>query len=284
MAFAAHRALREASDVGYPLPRIAELEDLYQIGGYFRYGELALIYGQSGSQKSGLATWLSVRWGVPTLYFSADMTQRTATHRLASIYENLTSDQISKLLSSKDEADQEEAFDLISRMRHSRVSFVFDSEPSLDDMDAEVDAWVEVHDAFPSVIIVDNLLDVEPLSDSEFASHKAILLELKTLARRTGALVLVLAHAKEEGDPHFPAPKSGLQNKVSNTPAIMLSVAIEPGQGDTSIFRVAPVKLREGKSDPTGKTFAELLATPAKTQFARINKGGHQPGSFYGRK
>src|SRR5690606_26140060 len=109
--------------------------------------------------------------------------------------------------------------------------------------DAEIDAWVEFNDEFPKLIIVDNLLDVEPLSDQEFASHKAILLELKSLARRTGALVLVLAHAKEEGDPAFPAPKSGLQNKVSNTPAIMLSVALEPGADDKSIFRVAPVKM-----------------------------------------
>lgn len=267
MAFTAHRALRDAREAGKPLPRIPELDALYALGVKPRAGELALVYGQSGSQKSGLATWLSVKWGKPVLYISADMSQRTASHRLTSIYADMTSDEVGELMASTDEGDRELAADLIGRMRHCNVSFVFDSEPSLDDIDAEVDAWVELYDEYPAIIVIDNLLDVEPLSDNEFASQKAILLELKTLARRTGALVLVLAHAKEEGDPAFPAPKSGLQNKVSNTPALILSIALEPGVGDDSILRIAPVKLREGKSDPTGKSYVELIATPSKTQF-----------------
>lgn len=268
MAFAAHRALRQAKDAGRPLPSIPELTELYKKGFTPRVGELALIYGQSGSQKSGFATWLAVRWGVETLYFSADMSQRTASHRLASIYAGMTSDEVNDLFASDDPYDQQRANQLSEQLRHCGVSFVFDSEPSLDDIDAEIEAWVEVHDAYPDVIIVDNLLDVEPINENEFQSQKAILLELKTLARVTGAFVLVLAHAKEQGDPFMPAPKSGLQNKVSNTPALILSIALEPSAGETSILRLAPVKLREGKSDPTGRTFVELIATPSKTTFA----------------
>jgi hypothetical protein len=267
VAFAAHLALRKSKDAGRPLPNIPELHDLYKAGFKPRVGELALIYGQSGSQKSGFATWLAVKWGVDVIYFSADMSQRTASHRLASVYADMTSDEVAELFASDDPYDQQQANQLTERLRHCGVSFVFDSAPSLDDIDAEIEAWVELHDSYPDVIIVDNLLDVEPLNENEFASQKAILLELKTLARVTGAFVLVLAHAKEQGDPYYPAPKSGLQNKVSNTPALMLSIALEPSAGDTAILRLAPVKLREGASDPTGRKYVELIATPAKTQF-----------------
>src|SRR5690606_39794939 len=76
------------------LPRVPELEPLYKFGAVPRHGEVIMIVGRSGSQKSGFALFWTAKMGLPTLYCSADMSGFTASSRLASIQTGHTTEQI----------------------------------------------------------------------------------------------------------------------------------------------------------------------------------------------
>ena len=244
-----------------PLPHVPALAEFYRQGVNFRQGQLAMVVGRPGSQKSGFAMWLTAQWGLPTLYFAADMGEFVASERDACIRSGLTSDEVRDIMRGPSGPKAE----LMQMVREaSNLSFVVDPNPSLDDIDEEIEAWVEMYDSFPAVIVLDNLMDLEPINESEYASNKAILLELKTLTRNTNAFVLALHHNREEGDPGMPAPAKQIQGKVSQTPELVLSVALQ----DT-VFRVAAVKQRSGPADPTGGRYIELLADPARTSFSQ---------------
>lgn len=267
MAFTITRAMAGVKETGEPLPVISELYELYQKGIEFRRSQVICIAGMPGSQKSGFATWLALKWGVPTMYMSADMDPFTATTRVAGLLTDRTSKQAAVALNSGGpEADE------IGRLAADlKLRFVFDSQPSLDDIDDELYAWVEIYDEYPTLIVVDNLLDMEPLSEVPHESDKGILLELKELARRTNSLVLVLAHNKEGTDPSVPAPAKALQGKVSQPLALLLSIALASNGQEVMPFRFCAVKNRTGPADPSGRDYVEIFAEPAKTKFMPRN-------------
>jgi hypothetical protein len=210
---------------------------------------------------------MSLKWNVPTLYFSADMDPFTATTRVGGVLTDQTSKQAAITMHS----DGPEGDAIRRRALNTRLKFAFDSQPSLNDIDDELEAWVETYDEYPTLIVVDNLLDMEPLSEVSHESDKAILLELKDLARRTNSLVMVLAHNKEETDPSIPSPAKALQGKVGQPLALNLSIALANTGGDTMPFRMCAVKNRIGPADPSGKDYIELIAEPAKTKFMSRN-------------
>ena len=60
--------------------------------------------------------------------------------------------------------------------------------------------------------------------------------------------------------PNFPAPRKALMGKVAALPELVLSVALDSaGQA----YRVAVVKNRHGKADPTAENFVTLIAEPS---------------------
>lgn len=259
----ATRSLSKAREAGVPLPEIPELIDLYT--GYFRFrprcGEVTMIAGQPGSQKSGFALWLASRLKLPTWYLSADMAQHTATERLAAAVTGHTTEDVAEGL-------QQDADEFYAAAIPPMFQFCFNPNPDGNDIAGEMDAWVEAWDSYPKVIVLDNLLDIIPPSgDNEFAGYKAILLEAKTLARSTGAAVFILHHMSEAGtDPFYPAPRKALQGKVSQTPENILSVAFRP---DSHEFHVSAVKHRNGPSDASGKIYVTLKALPECNRFER---------------
>src|SRR5690606_19441592 len=116
----------------------------------------------------------------------------------------------------------------------------FDSNPSVADIENELSAYVEPHDRFPDAVIVDNLMDVFAGGESEHAGHKFVLIELKRIARETGAAIFVLHHARETGaQTDMPSPRDEVAQKVSQTPAMMLTVARSDDR-----FHIAVVKSR----------------------------------------
>jgi hypothetical protein len=246
---------------GEELPYVPELKEMYRAGIKLRLNQLMMLAGQPGSQKSGFIMWLCDRLGLPCLYVSGDMSKYTAATRLVAIRTGLTSDQVEE----KIEAGEDDF--LAEALADSRIEFLFSSEPSLDDIDAELNAFVERFDAFPQLIIIDNLLDMAPTDGEELQSHKNLMLEFKTLRERTGAFVCVVHHNKEDSDPNYPAPRKSLQSKISQTPELILSIALDQ-DGPTPIFRASAVKQRSGAQSADAKKGFEMWADPSRTSFS----------------
>jgi len=85
--------------------------------------------------------------------------------------------------------------------------------------------------------------------------------ELKYLARDTNAAVLVLHHT-QEGAAGYPCqPRSALQGKVAQIPAMVLTVG-QMIQGADTYLCIASVKNRYGKADQTGNNYVTLEFNP----------------------
>lgn len=263
----ASRALTVKGHIGEPLPDLPVLADFH--GPEWEYrprgGQVTMIVGQPGSQKSGLALHLAGEWGkvgVPTLYFSADMDQHTAITRLAA---SITGDRTRDVADGVESGNGAYYSDAVGDVS---VRFVFDTNPTMTDIMESIDAWVELYDSYPGLIVLDNLLDVEPTAgDSEHSGYKSILLDVKELARGTGAHVFVLHHASEAGtNPNAPAPRSAVMGKVSQTPENVLSVAMDQTQ---QWFMASLVKHRNGPSDATAKRLVSMHVDPSRNRFER---------------
>jgi hypothetical protein len=157
-------------------------------------------------------------------------------------------------------------------LKESPIQFCFDGSITLRDITAELDAYVEIFDEYPQVIIVDNLINVEGTGDRE--GQSGILSELHYLSRMTNAAVFVPHHTSESGppgkapDPRKAQPRSAIQNKVTHYPDLVITVA---GDSITGDFEVAAVKVRGDKNDPTAQRPYHLWADFAKCTFYAEN-------------
>jgi predicted ATP-dependent serine protease len=150
----------------------------------------------------------------------------------------------------------------------SHIQWVFDSSPSLDDIELEIKAYVELYGIAPELIIIDNLMNVAAETDNEWAGLRAIMMELHDMARKTEACVLVLHHVSEQseyGSPMMPPPRRAIHGKVSQLPALILTLGYEPGQGG-GMLRVAAVKNRFGPHTADASKWATLFVNFASCQ------------------
>lgn len=252
------RALSLAADAD-ALPRVAELEPLYKYGFVPRRGQLLMIAGQPGAGKSAFALWLAQRMNARTLYFSADMDAHTAVTRLAALLTGFTVEEVSTALSGPGFGYFEDA------LQDSNIQFCFDSGPTLDDIADEIKAYVELWDAYPEVIVIDNAMNVEAEMGEEHAGLRFVFKETHRMARETGAGIIVLHHTREEASPFLPQQRASIQGKVAQLPERILTVALDTSQNK---FLFAPVKNRGGKQDATGGTTFPLNAIPERATFA----------------
>jgi AAA domain len=251
----ASRALYRAKDAT-PLPTVAELLPLHELGVLPRLGQMLMVVGQPGAGKSTFALWYAFKLGLPTLYFSADMAAHTATTRLGAL---VTGERVSFVA----DAIEGGGIDFIQdELSSSKIQWCFDSSPSLEDIADELAGYVELWDSYPKVIIIDNAMNVEGASGEDVGGIRFVLQELHRLARETGSAVLVLHHAREEGNPLEPSPREKIQGKVAQLPELILTVAL-----DGERFKIAPVKNRNGYQDPSAKVYRQLSADPERASF-----------------
>jgi predicted ATP-dependent serine protease len=251
------RALSLAADAD-ALPRVDELDGLYRFGFVPRRGQLLMVAGQPGAGKSAFALWFAQRMNARTLYFSADMDAHTAVTRLAALITGFTVDEVASGLNGPGFGYYEQ------ELQHTSIQFCFDSGPTLQDVADEIAAYVELWDAYPEVIVIDNAMNVEAEMGEEHAGLRLIFKELHRLARETGAGVVVLHHTREEASPFIPQQRASIQGKVAQLPERILTVALDTSQG---AFLFAPVKNRGGKQDATGGTYFRLTAVPERATF-----------------
>lgn len=272
----ASQALVQNTSQPMALPLVEELTPLYDLGCTPRRGEVIMIAGRSGSGKSSFALWLTEMWKMDTLYFSADMSARQASSKLAAM---LTDTPVGEVENSMVNGDQDYYLKALSG---SKIKFSFRSPIRWDYAIEEINTWVTLHNRYPEVLVFDNLMDFEN-AESEYSEQMFVMQALSDLSRETGATVLVLHHASDkswdaDNRPFRPPSRKEVKAGLSEKPEMTLSVALNNQVND---FHVAPIKNRMGFQDPTGDSFATLTTDPAKNRYwsprigdYAINNGG----------
>lgn len=257
----AARAVTRAVSTADPLPEVPALAAWYAAGVRPRKGQLIMVAGLPKAGKSNFAMWWVAEMRLPTLYFSADMSQHTASTRLSAWASGHTVEAVTRAFEHG--AGELYADDLAD----CPIQWCFDSSPSTEDVHLELDAYIEAHERYPSVICIDNMLNIQ--ASEEFSGQQFIMQELHSLARLTGATVIVLHHCSEgqvkDSAVTKPPPRSAIMNKINQLPELIFTVALEPAASE---FRVACVANRNGRGDPTGETYIRLRADIERCQFS----------------
>lgn len=261
------RSLVLNAESGRELPRIAAFEALYKLGVRPRHGEVVMIAGRSGTQKSGVALFWTAEMRLPTLYFSADMSAFTASARLASMATGDTTEMVEAGMAAGGKDKQR----YLDALADSRMTLAFGSPISWRAVDEELEAYVELWDCYPQVIVFDNLCDFEN-AESDYTAQMAVMASCTELARATGATVMILHHASDKSweaksDPWSPPSRDQVKGGLSEKPELSLSVALDPTSYE---YKIACIKQRMGPSDPTARRFATIRCYPEVTRFGKL--------------
>lgn len=247
-----HRAVRRPDKSGIPIT--FGLRKLSQAGVEIRRGELTMVAAEPGQGKSSFALAMALTCGAPVLYVSADTNSRTQSVRALSMLTGRKQDEMDVALDvSRDWCAQE-----LRRAGHIRWSF--ESSPTLDDIEEEMLAFIEMHGEPPALLVVDNASDVtlEGTGD-EWAVLRELMRSLKWLARNYDTAVLALHHTSEAYRGNPCPPRAAVQGKVNAVPALILTLAATTGW-----MAVAPVKNRSGWADPSGERALMFAWDPAR--------------------
>ena len=260
------RAWKSTTTKATPLPDVWKDLENKQIR--FRRGQVCMVAAAPNAGKSMFALIYAIKANVPTLFFSADtdiatVMMRTAAHisghNQTLVEENLNKN--SKYYDTKFEGVK-------------NIQWVFDSSPSLDDIELEIKAYIELYGIAPELIVIDNLMNVVSESDNEWAGLRAIMVDLHDMARQTEACVMVLHHVSEQseyGSTTEPPARRSIHGKVSQLPAMILTLGYEPIQ---NLLRVAAVKNRFGKHTADGKDYVSLFVNYGSCQISDADQYG----------
>ena len=219
----------------------------------FRRGQVCMVAAAPNAGKSMFALIYAIKAQVPTLFFSADTDTATVMIRAAAHLSGHTQVTVESNINKS----QRHYDPYLAKASH--IQWVFDSSPSLDDIEMEIKAYVELYGVMPELIIIDNLMNVAAETDNEWAGLRAIMMELHDMARKTEACVLVLHHVSEQseyGSPMMPPPRRAIHGKVSQLPALILTLGYDPSQG---LLRIASVKNRFGPHYADASQWASLF-------------------------
>lgn len=222
-----------------------------------------MVAGRSGSQKSGFVMWWMDQMNLPTLYFSGDMSPFTASSRIASTRYGLTTDEVEAVLDRNDE----QTIDLMRNLKQSNIQFAFGSPISWKAIDEELRAYVEIHNAYPTNVVFDNLMDFEG-AESDYSMQMETMQYLTEFCRETGSTTFVMHHASDKQmdprRPWKPPSRNEIKGGLAEKPELSLTVALD---NDTLDFNIAAVKQRSGPQDPTGEKYVSIKCIPQLTRF-----------------
>jgi len=206
-----------------------------------------MIAGRPGSGKSLVALDYAIHADVSCLYFSADTDDTTVWERTVAMRLNEKQSVVESWAESGDEERLVAALQGLDNIR-----FVYDPNPTLDAIDGEIKAWVELYGKSPDLIVIDNLLNVVyETSENEWTGLRHLMAEMHAVARQSGSALFVLHHTSEgEGKATEPPTQRSVMGKVSHAPELVLTVAIEP---DEQEMRLCAVKNRAGKSNASAR-------------------------------
>lgn len=247
------RAWQSTNVKATPLPDVWKSLNSTDVNVKFRRGQVCMVAAAPNAGKSMFALVYAIKANIPTLFFSADTDTATVMIRTAAHLSGHTQLTVENHLQNNPRYYQ----DYLAGMQN--IQWVFDSSPSLDDIEMEIKAYIELYGIAPELIVIDNLMNVAAETDNEWAGLRAIMMELHDMARKTEACVLVLHHVSEQseyGSPTMPPPRRAIHGKVSQLPAIILTLGYDPSQG---MLRVAAVKNRFGPHYADASRWATLF-------------------------
>ena len=234
----------------------------------FRRGQVCMVAAAPNAGKSMFALIYAIRAKVPTLFFSADTDTATVMMRASAHLSGHSQVTVEQNITNRANYYNKE----LENIAH--IQWVFDSNPSLDDIEMEIKAYLELYGIAPELIIIDNLMNVAAESDNEWAGLRQIMMELHDMARKTQACVLVLHHVSEQGEygnTTEPPPRRSIHGKVSQLPSLILTLGYSPDMG---ILRVASVKNRFGPMDSSGKDYVGLFVNFGAVQIGDSDAQG----------
>lgn len=237
------RAREYDSRSGTPIPTV--FERLKSCGAEIRYGQITLIAAAPGIGKSILALTAAIEAGIECLYFSMDSDAATQYARAASI---ITGEQLSRVQEAVARG-QVDRYD-IALNRAGHIRFVFDSNPTVDEINEHCLAYGYAFGMWPRMLIFDNASDIFTEQEG-FPGLEATMEWLASLAKKTGAAIIALHHVTgeyESGD--IVVPLSGLRGKISKKPTLVLTLNRIPF--DDAHLNVAIVKNRGGIANARG--------------------------------
>lgn len=251
-----------------PLPDVLGLASKFP-GAYFRRGQTSLIAAEPNNGKSPLVRWMSVQWalqGLRVLYFSADSDEFTTWKSVAACVSGKETTYVAK-----------GGRDVTASLRRleGRLAFVFETDPSYQDVMEETAAFWELWGSYPDVIVVDLLADVQGDNEDEYAVLREHTRAFKRIARVTGAHVVMINHVNEDlhkGDEIVPPARARITGKISKKPELVLTLAYDKY---VRHMKIAVVKGRdvEGGVDTSGREFLTLKSDPERMQFHDPNTG-----------
>lgn len=246
-----NRAWRGSITNATPLPDVWKALSGKQIK--FRRGQVCMIAAAPNVGKSMLALIYVIKAQVPTLFFSADTDTATVMMRAAAHLSGHSQIMVEQNLTSNRHYYDKHLGNL------DNIQFVFDSSPSLDDIELEIKAYVELFGVPPELVVIDNLMNVAAESDNEWAGLRSIMVELHDMARKTEACVMVLHHVSEQTEyskTTEPPHRRSIHGKVSQLPALILTLGFDPYN---KILKVAAVKNRFGPHTADGSDHVGLF-------------------------
>ena len=262
------RAWQSTNIKATPLPDVWKSLNSADVNVKFRRGQVCMVAAAPNAGKSMFALVYAIKANIPTLFFSADTDTATVMIRTAAHLSGHSQLTVETNLQNNTRHYQE----YLSKMQN--IQWVFDSSPSLDDIEMEIKAYIELYGIAPELIVIDNLMNVAAETDNEWAGLRAIMMELHDMARKTEACVLVLHHVSEQseyGSPTMPPPRRAIHGKVSQLPAIILTLGYDPSQG---MLRVAAVKNRFGPHYADASRWATLFTNFAACQIGDSDSQG----------
>jgi len=249
-----------------PLPDVWESLKAFDIR--FRRGQVCMVAAAPNAGKSMFALAYAIKAKVRTLFFSADTDSSTITMRAAAALSQHAQNMVEENLDKDPHYYDEEL------ARITNIEWVFDSSPTVDDLELEIKAYVELYGLAPELIVIDNLMNVVTDSENEWAALRSIMVELHDMARKTEACVLVLHHTSESaeyGSPSMPAPRRAIHGKISQLPSLILTLGYDPMD---NVLKVAAVKNRFGKHSAGATDFQSLFVNYATCQISDANSFG----------
>lgn len=232
----------------------------------FRRGQLVLIAAGPGTAKSALTLALTIQSGVPSMIFSADSDAFTQMTRAISIITDIPLAETTEMVLHNAIPGE-----INRQMSAVPLRIDYETSPGPDDIEEILEAYWELFGEYPTIVVVDNITNVSGVGgdDDDYSTGLEGLMDyLHGMARATAACVIGLHHVTgpyNDGDK--PIPLGGVKGQIARVPEMVLTLHKRPLDDETSILCVSGVKVRGGKSDATGMTWAELEFVGSRMSF-----------------
>lgn len=236
------KAPRPAGD-----PINLNIPELRNIGVSIRTGELSMFAAPPGAGKSTLAMAIALGSNQPTLYVCCDTSEHTIRVRQAAMITGKTQAEVEHRM------DRDDEWAKTVQQPGGHITWTFPDQPALSSIEQEIYAYEEVFGHDPKLIIIDNLSDIARPDGDEWAGLRRSMEGAKHLAKMTSSALVVLHHTSEGATYQTAPPMSSVQGKVSQLPALVLTIGQDPG-----LMYVAAVKNRYGRGDAFATNFAAL--------------------------